>query len=80
VGSDIGGIPEAVEHGRTGTCVPPGDEEALRRALERFLCDTCFGRAAGLAGRRRCEERFSLERQAQLVEKLYEELMAEAAR
>jgi glycosyltransferase involved in cell wall biosynthesis len=37
LGSNIGGIPELVEHGRNGLVLPPGDVEAWRSALEDVL-------------------------------------------
>lgn len=33
VGSDIGGIPELIDHGQTGYIVPPGDSEAMAQAI-----------------------------------------------
>jgi glycosyltransferase involved in cell wall biosynthesis len=38
VGSNVGGIPELVEHGRAGVLVPPQDPETLAAAI-RFLGD-----------------------------------------
>lgn len=37
LGSNIGGIPELVEHGRNGLVLPPNDVEAWRSALEDLL-------------------------------------------
>jgi glycosyltransferase involved in cell wall biosynthesis len=37
LGSNIGGIPELVEHGQNGLVLPPGDVEAWRSALEDLL-------------------------------------------
>jgi glycosyltransferase involved in cell wall biosynthesis len=37
VASSVGGIPEVVEHDRTGLLVPPGDERALAAALVELL-------------------------------------------
>jgi len=37
LGSNIGGIPELVEHGHNGLVLPPGDVEAWRSALEDVL-------------------------------------------
>lgn len=37
VGTDVGGIPEAVLHDKTGLIVPPKDSEALSRAVLRFF-------------------------------------------
>lgn len=57
VGSDVGGLPDIVEHGVTGFVVPPGDDGAIARALlllgERETRDRM-----GAAARRRAEERF----------------------
>ncbi|MBA2297650.1 MAG: glycosyltransferase, partial [Actinobacteria bacterium] len=40
IGSNIGGIPEAIIDGDNGLIVPPNDAAALRRALERLWMDT----------------------------------------
>jgi glycosyltransferase involved in cell wall biosynthesis len=37
VAAAVGGIPELVEHGRTGLLVPPGDPEALAGAVNRLV-------------------------------------------
>jgi len=51
VASAVGGLAEAVEDGVTGLLVPPGDQGALRAALERLLADRALrdrlGEAAG---------------------------------
>ena len=39
VASNTGGLPEIVQHGRTGLLVPPGDAESLAAALLRLLQD-----------------------------------------
>jgi glycosyltransferase involved in cell wall biosynthesis len=56
IASDTSGIPEAVTTEVEGLLVPPGDEEALARALARVLTDdalrTDLGRAAAERGRR----------------------------
>jgi glycosyltransferase involved in cell wall biosynthesis len=39
VATDVGGIPEIVEEGRTGTLVPPGDAAALSAAINGLLGD-----------------------------------------
>jgi glycosyltransferase involved in cell wall biosynthesis len=51
VASDLSGIPELVEHERTGLLVPPGDPRALAEAIRRLHDDPALrGRLAG-AGR-----------------------------
>lgn len=37
VTTDVGGLPEVVEDGKTGFLVPPGDPEALRAAIAKFF-------------------------------------------
>lgn len=59
IGSCIGGIPEVVSDGETGLLVPPGDEEALTRALLKLAGDGELRSNMARAGRRKVEECFS---------------------
>jgi starch synthase len=75
VASATGGIPEVVEHGKTGLLVPieqvtdgtgiPLDPEKFvtdfAEALIEVVSDPARARAMGEAGRRRAEEHFSWE-------------------
>ncbi len=56
VATRVGGIPEAVEHGRTGLLVPAGDVRTLASALCLLLADDETRKAYGEAGRKRVEE------------------------
>lgn len=62
VASDVGAVGEAVEHGRTGVLVAPGDAGALAAALEPLLSDAALRARMGAAGRARALERFDLPR------------------
>jgi len=53
IASDIGGLPEIVEDGKTGILVPPGRPEALRRAIARLVDDPDLAARMGAAGRAR---------------------------
>jgi glycosyltransferase involved in cell wall biosynthesis len=59
VASAVGGLLDLVVDGETGLLVPPGDVEALRRALERLLADRELRRSLGAAGRARAAEQLS---------------------
>ncbi len=73
--SNVGGLPEIVEDGVTGTVVPPGDLGALREALGYHLSDPDFRERAGAAGRERTCARFTAERMAQGMETLFLRLL-----
>lgn len=54
----VGAQAEAVQDGRSGLVVPPGDAAALRRALQRLVDEPDLRRAMGRAGREIAEARF----------------------
>jgi glycosyltransferase involved in cell wall biosynthesis len=60
VATEVGGNPEIVVHGETGLLVPPGDSKALASAILSVLEDKEVALRFGMAGRKRVEERFSL--------------------
>jgi glycosyltransferase involved in cell wall biosynthesis len=74
VATRAGGVPEAVEHGRTGLLVPPGDPRALAAACERLLADDRLRSAMGEAGRRRVAEHFTESRMTTSIATIYDEL------
>ena len=51
VGTDVLGVREVIEHGRTGQLVPPEDAPALAAALQRLLQDVSFPAQLGRAAR-----------------------------
>lgn len=77
VASAVGGIPEIIEHGRTGLLVAPDDAAALARALGGTLADPERGRALAWAGRADVEQRFPREVMSEAYERLYAELLTE---
>lgn len=78
VASNVGGIREAVGHATTGALVERGDEDALRKVLERLLRDPALRRALGDAGRRVYEARFTVDHMLDGTLDVYRELaMAE---
>lgn len=74
VGSRVGGIPAAIEDGRTGLLVPPGDPGALSDAVGRLLADPSLRSRLGAQARERVVRDFAwrvqVERYARLVAEL----------
>jgi N-acetyl-alpha-D-glucosaminyl L-malate synthase BshA len=59
VATNIGGIPEVVDHGRTGFLSPLGDVDSMARATVSLLRDAKMREAFGAAGRESALSRFS---------------------
>jgi sugar transferase (PEP-CTERM/EpsH1 system associated) len=76
VATHVGGNPELVDAPSTGMLVPAGDEAALADAILASLSDPARARAQGAAGRRRIEQRFSLDAMVASYESMYERLLA----
>jgi glycosyltransferase involved in cell wall biosynthesis len=74
VASNVGGVPEVVEDGRTGVLVPVGDVDALARALTSLLLDDGLAARMGEAGRARVEKDFSFAKMIEEYERLYNAL------
>ena len=55
VASAVGGVPELVSPGVTGSLVPPGNALALAEELERLLSDPAERSALGAAGREKAQ-------------------------
>ncbi|HUG30640.1 MAG TPA: glycosyltransferase family 4 protein [Candidatus Limnocylindria bacterium] len=80
VASAVGGIPEMIEHGRTGLLVPPRDPDALAASIIRLLTDHPYADTLGRAGRDLVHERFCLELMVRAVESIYDEAVADERR
>jgi len=75
VATMVGGIPEVVEDGLTGKLVPAGDPAALAGAITGFLKDKELAAAMGAAGRKRAE-RFSIGRNVEKTQDIYESALS----
>lgn len=71
IASRTSGIPEAIEDGRDGLLVAPGDVDELAVALETLLNSREERRRLGAQGRARAERDFTIERMADDYERLY---------
>jgi sugar transferase (PEP-CTERM/EpsH1 system associated) len=60
VATAVGGNPELVVDGTTGTLVPPSDPVRLAQAIRAYIDQPCLRHQHGQAGRQRVEAEFSL--------------------
>jgi len=74
VGTRAGGIPEVVEHRRTGILVPPRDPDALAQAVDEIAADAALRRRMGRAAADRVARLFSVERMVEQTVAVYREV------
>jgi glycosyltransferase involved in cell wall biosynthesis len=74
VASDVGGIPEMIDDGRSGLLVPPDDIDALEAALRRVLIDPALRRRLGDAARERVRAEFDLDVVWRRFDSIYREV------
>ena len=79
VATRVGALPEIVEDGVTGRFVTPGDVNDLAEALAGLAADGALRVSLGEGGRKRCEERFSIDLMLSRTEAVYREALGEAA-
>ncbi len=75
VATEVGGVAEAVEDGRTGLLVPPRDPEALAAAISRLISEPARADDMGERGRRRVALRFSRDHMAGAIAAVYREVL-----
>jgi N-acetyl-alpha-D-glucosaminyl L-malate synthase BshA len=61
VSTRVGGIPEVVQHEKTGLLVPSGDAQSLAKAVQELIDDPAKRAALGKAAQIRAREHFSSE-------------------
>jgi glycosyltransferase involved in cell wall biosynthesis len=74
IATDIGGVPEFVQHGVTGQLVPPRDPKALAEAMVELLRNPFRRDRLGSNGRLAVHERFTVQRHVQEVCNAYAHL------
>lgn len=75
VATNVGSVPEIVVNGLTGFLVPPGAPDQLAEAMLRVLRGPGLARKFGEEGRKRVEEKFTVERMICQTESLLLELV-----
>lgn len=76
VASKVGGVPEVVEDGVTGTLVAAADPTAMSAALERYASQPGLAARHGAAARARVLRHYSMQAMVAAYQALYDELCA----
>lgn len=71
VGTNVGGIPEQIEHGVNGLLVPPDDPAALADALEQVIGDPAYRYELARTACEKAKSHYSLDRVAIELKRLY---------
>jgi glycosyltransferase involved in cell wall biosynthesis len=74
IATGVNGIPEEIEHGKTGLLVPRQDIKALATALESLIQSPEQRRCMGEAGRQRFLHEFTLDKMVMKTEAIYAHL------
>jgi sugar transferase (PEP-CTERM/EpsH1 system associated) len=75
VATSVGGNPELVVDGVTGTLAPPQDAASMAQAIEQYLLQPQLMHKHGQAGRKRIEMEFSMEAMVNKYMAVYDEVM-----
>lgn len=73
IATEVGGVPEMIESGKTGLLVPPHDAEALGNAIALLLIDHPLADMLARAGHDFVVANFSIESMVNHVTRIYEE-------
>ena len=76
VASNVGGLPEVIDHGRNGFLHPPGDLDGMARSVVALLTDPVLHRRVAAAAHEKVSSRFCEEKIVPLYEAFYEEVLA----
>jgi len=72
IATSVNGIPEEVEHGKTGLLVPRQDVKAIADAIQTLIQSPEIRQQMGEAGRQKFLEEFTIERMLNEVKAVYE--------
>lgn len=76
VATNVGGIPEIVEDGKTGILVNPKDAESLTKAIDFIINNDDVATEMGMAGRKKIEKEFSWQKSAREICRIYNKVLS----
>jgi glycosyltransferase involved in cell wall biosynthesis len=74
IGTNIGGIPEVIDHMKNGILVQPNNVDSLADAIDYILSNPNVAEEMGANGREKCLEKYNWKNIAQNVLRLYQDL------
>lgn len=77
VASHVGGLPEVIDHGKTGFLHPPEDLDAMAASIVRLVSDDDLRKTMGAAARKTVEQRFCADLIVPEYEAYYREVLGE---
>lgn len=75
VSTNVGGVPELLEHNRTGLLAPVGADRELADSLVKLATDAPFRQGLAVAARRAAEEKFSEEKMMAAYARVYDDVI-----
>jgi len=76
IAADAGGPRELIDHGIDGVLTPPGDVDALSRAVLTLASNRTLRDSMAAAGKKKAAARFGAVAQARQVAAVYQEVLA----
>jgi len=75
IASDVGGIKEAIDN-KCGILVKRGDQQEIKKALERLLKNPSLIKEMGKNAKERLKKEFSLNKMLKETEQIYEKVIS----
>lgn len=72
--TEVEGVVDVIENGKTGLLVPPDDAGALAKAITRLLDDNDLRTSLGRAGKAHAEEQYSVDKMCDQYEEMMQQL------
>lgn len=73
--SDVGGLPEVVDDGKTGYVIPPKDSKAIANKLYELVFDEAKRKSMGENGRKKVKELYDWDKNVDKMENIYQDMI-----